>query len=408
MVRGRARATTLALAVALALALSAGSGLATTGATSVPEAAPSGFVGVNVDGPLYPIGAPGINLAAQFAKMEQAGVESVRLVFNWATAQPYERWSEVPAGVSSHYVDQGGVPTSFSHTDAVMRLAARLGLTVLPTVIYAPSWDSVGATPSSFGRPAVTGPYAEFLADLVHRYGPRGSFWRGNASADPVREWQIWNEPNLPGYWPTQPFAASYVALLKAADRAIKLADPHARVVLAGLPNYSWSDLQSIYRIPGSRSAFDVVAAHPYTVTPSGVIRILSYVRAVMNRNGDRAKPLIADEIGWPSALGHSTIGQVSWATTEAGQARRIAALLPMLAAKRRALGLSAFYYYTWAASPQRGGAAFVFSYAGLFDYVGRSLVAKPGFAAFARAALAIERCQHRSPLATRCAVPVR
>ena len=337
--------------------------------------------------------------------MEQAGVESVRLVFNWAAAQPYRSLSEVPAGVRSHYVDQGGVPTDFSQTDAVVRLAARFGLTVLPTVIYAPSWDSVGAAPSSFGRPAVTGPYAEFLADLVHRYGPRGSFWRGNGSADPIREWQIWNEPDLPGYWPTQPFAASYVALLKAADRAITLADTHARVVLAGLPDYSWRDLESIYRIPGSRSAFDVVAVHPYTVTPSGVITILSYVRAVMNRNGDSAKPLIADEIGWPSSLGHSTIGQVSWATTKAGQAGRVAALLPMLAAERSALGLSAFYYYTWAATPQRGGS--VFGYAGLFDYLDGSLVGKPAFGAFAHAALAIERCKHRSPLANRCAAPV-
>jgi hypothetical protein len=396
----------LALAAALALAVSGSSGLAATGSTSGLEPLPNGFVGVNVDGPLFPIAAPGINLAVQFAKMEQSGVESVRLVFNWATAQPYESWSKVPAGDSSQYVDQGGVPTDFSQTDAVVRLAARFGLTVLPTVIYPPSWDSVGATPSSVGRPAVAGPYAAFLADLVRRYGPRGNFWRGNGAADPIREWQIWNEPDLPVYWPKQPFAASYVALLKAADRAVKLADPHAQVVLGGLANYSWRGLQSIYRIPGSRSTFDVVAVHPYTATPSGVITILGDVRAVMNRSGDSAKPMIADEIGWPSSLGHSTSGQVSWATTKTGQAHRIAALLPMLAAQRRALGLSAFYYYTWAGTPQPRGSTF--SYAGLFDYLGGSLVGKPALGAFAHAALSIERCKRRSPLATRCAEPVR
>lgn len=112
---------------------------------------------------------------------------------------------------------------------------------------------------------------------------------------------------------------------------------------------------------------------------------------------------MVADEISWPSAIGEPVdlIG-LDIATTQAGQARNIAAVLPMLAADRYSLGLEAFYYYTWAGAPQAGG--LLFDYAGLFNYVGGALVTKPAYGAFERAALAIEGCTRKGPIATMCA----
>ena len=81
--------------------------------------------------------------------------------------------------------------------------------------------------------------------------------------------WQIWNEPNT-STWPIQPFAKTYVALVRAARTAISRVDPGAKVVLAGMPNYSWHDLETIYRVRGARRLFDVVAIHPYTAQPAG------------------------------------------------------------------------------------------------------------------------------------------
>src|SRR5207248_3064683 len=96
-----------------------------------------------------------------------------------------------------------------------------------------------------------------------------------------------------------------------------------------------------IYKIRGARGLFDVVAVHPYTRKPQGVVEILSRIRQVMNAGGDRHKPILADEVSWPSSLSktHHTEG-FDFATTEAGQAHNIAALLPMLARNRRSLGL--------------------------------------------------------------------
>jgi arabinogalactan endo-1,4-beta-galactosidase len=377
--------------------------LALPAVAASPSAVPSNFVGVTVDGPVYPDTASGVDVAQQFARMEQSGVESVRVVFDWAHAQPYASWSKVPRAARSRYTNVGGVPTDFSEMDEIVGLASGYGMTVLPTVIYAPGWDVAKRTRSTFGRPKRDQPYAKFLTALVARYGPRGSLWKAYFHKLPIRAWQIWNEPNIHLFWPTQPFARTYVALLKSAHAAIKKADPGAKVVLAGMPNYSWKDLQHIYGVAGARAAFDEVAIHPYTAKPAGVITILRKVRQVMNQNGDAAKPLIADEISWTSSQGY-TIHNVGLdiATTEQGQARNIAALLPMLARDRTSLRLAGFYYYTWASDEIQNG--LVFAYAGLLKYQDGTLSDKPAFGAFEHAALAMEHCKRVGSLAGSCA----
>ena len=86
--------------------------------------------------------------------------------------------------------------------------------------------------------PRGTAAYTRFLTALVGRYGPSGSLWAEQPALPrtPIRDWQIWNEPNLTRYWSTQPFAKAYVKLLRASRRALRAADPGSRTVLAGLP----------------------------------------------------------------------------------------------------------------------------------------------------------------------------
>jgi arabinogalactan endo-1,4-beta-galactosidase len=214
--------------------------------------------------------------------------------------------------------------------------------------------------------------------------------------------WQIWNEPNIYPFWPFQPFEARYVALLTAAHKAIKSVDPSAKVVLAGMPNYSWINLQRIYKISGARSQFDVVAIHPYTKDPRGVITILGFVREVMNQAGDTTKPIIADEISWPSSIGktdHDT--GYDFASTESGQAQKIKQVLPLLVADRKKLGLAGFYYYDWAGRERQNDLAFDF--AGLFRLSNGQFVAKPAFNAYRHAALAMEDCSSKGQNAASC-----
>jgi hypothetical protein len=372
---------------------------ATAGSTGRLPTVPQGFVGVVVGAPLFPNTDVSIDLDSQLNTMISSGVQSLRLPIDWASCQPFKTWSQVPPDARDLFVSVGGIPTNFTLVDQVVAESARRGVTLMPMILDAPRWDAVRAK-GVVAIPRQNGPYARFVAALASRYGPNGTFWQGfSGPVVPVRMWQIWNEPNIAPFWPRQPFARRYVALLKAAHDALKKVDPGAKVILAGLPNYSWRSLQRIYAIPGARRLFDVVAVHPYTKTPQGVITILSFVRQVMNLAGDSNKPIVADEVSWPSSLGktvHNT--GYDFATTEAGQARNIGKLLPMLAQKRRSLRLQGFYYYTWVSAERRNGLAFDF--AGLLKVVNGRLIPKPALNAFTRAALAIEGCQ---PVLTIC-----
>src|SRR5450755_18894 len=376
--------------------------------TSASARVPQGFVGMMADGPVFDAR---VNPAHQLDVMVASGVQSLRVVFNWADAEPYARQSDVPASQASVFVYGGNVPVSFRATDPIVALAAQRGLTILPVVLYTPTWDARSFPPTAAdprtptALPRVDSAYASYLAALVARYGPHGSFWAQypRIRRVPIRMWQIWNEPNGHYYWPIQPFAKSYVALLRVAHDAIKRADPGAKVVLAGMPNFVWKYLAQIYAVPGARKLFDVVAAHPFTTRPGGVLTILQKARAVMNRNGDRHKPIIASEVSWPSSL-HQTSQHYGFETTPAGQASKLAALLPALGRDRSRLGLSAFYYNTWMGHEFAGAPSFQF--AGLFGFTGAHVFTKPAYAAFRKAALTLEGCRVKAKVATGCLKP--
>jgi arabinogalactan endo-1,4-beta-galactosidase len=216
--------------------------------------------------------------------------------------------------------------------------------------------------------------------------------------------WQVWNEPNINVFWPRRPFQPTYVKLLRAAHNAIKAADPGAKVVLAGLPNYSWVQISKLYKA-GARDLFDVAAVHPYTKYPQGVITIIQKVRQVMNAAGDSNKTIIADEVSWPSSVGKTdhNVGY-DFATTEAGQARNLATLLPLLGQYRKSLGIGGFYYYTWAADEQPNTLAFDFAGLERFSLTDETFTPKPALSAFSHAALALEHCARKGSVATSCA----
>jgi polysaccharide biosynthesis protein PslG len=392
---------------AWAAAVTLAAGLAFAGAGSAaqrqsPTPVPQGFVGMVVDEPVWP--DPYVALPGQLDVMVSSGVESIRVVFDWSQMQPYRSWSDVPADVRSQFVDVGGIPTNFTAADTLVGLAAQRRLTVLPVVQNAPSWVGQNYPGGIVTLARTPGPYAAFVGALVRRYGATGSFWQSNPQIPkvPIEMWQIWNEPNIPAFWPQQPYYSRYIALLRAAHAAIKAADPKAKVVLAGLPNYSWIELARIYRFRGARKLFDAVAVHPYTKQPQGVITILGYVRHEMDLAGDASKPILADEISWPSSVGKTThdVGY-DFATTESGQAQNLGKLLPMLVRNRFRLGLAGFYYYDWAGFERDNYLAFDF--AGLFRLSDGMFVAKPAYDVFRSEALAMEGCQAKLGRATNC-----
>jgi hypothetical protein len=321
----------LVLAVLLCLAAAAPAG----------AAVPRDWLGVMVDGPVI---EGGEQYAGEWPLMARSGVAGARIGFYWTLGQPL-----------------GPGAVDFAAYDTAVLAAARERITVLPVVFSTPRWARLNPDdPAS--PPRDPADYASFLTALVGRYGPGGTLWAEHPEIEPrpIRAWQLWNEPNLRGYWSQQPFAQRYVALLKAARAALKAADPGSRAVLAGLPN-GWDALRQIYRA-GGRRTFDIAAIHPYTARPESVPRFLRAARRVMRSFGDRRKPLWVTELSWPAAKGKMA-DPIGIATTERGQALRLARGLSALARARRSLRIGRVFWYTWLSAESNES---VFAWSGL------------------------------------------
>ena len=356
-------------------------------ASAAPRA-PASFFGVVAELDLLhdrSLGPAGATLEGEVREMSRAGVGSARVSFFWARMQPYRTWDEIPEASRSDFVDVGGRPYHFAETDRLMSAAATRRIRVMPVLLWAPIWAQ--RRPGEFASPPRDpAEYAAFAAVLAGRYGSNGSFWREHPDLPrlSVRDWQVWNEPTMLGFWLDQPFAKRYVALLRATRPAVRRVDPRARVVLAGLVYNSPAALRSIYRA-GGRAHFDVAAVHPFTLHVSGVGLLIERARRMMETYGDARKPLLVTELSWPSARGRIRF-PYGYEMTEKGQAQRVGAALPYLVRRRRELGIERVYWYTWLT--REVDSSYPFDYAGLRRLEGDRVVAKPALAAFRESAL--------------------
>jgi hypothetical protein len=332
--------------------------------------APPRYMGMNWDGAIAE--APSAVRDAQFPRMASAGVETVRTTFRWTDAQPV----------------QGG-PIDLSATDAFVIQAASRRIETLPVVIVAPAWARMSPAPLS---PPSDGTLIQpYIRALIARYGPSGSLWTEHPELPrvPIRYWQFWNEPHLPYQWDLpsdrrNEWPQTYASQLKVFHSTVKQADPHAKVVLGGLANFSWRYLSQLYS-RGVHGNFEVAALHPYTTKPSGVVRLYKHFRRVMAKHGDRRKPVWVTELGLPASRGraHSTS---PLQTTSRGMARYLSG---SYAALRKTV--PRVYWYTWA-SEYSGD---IFRFAGLFRYAGGSgqPAVQPAHAAYLRTARRMEGC---------------
>jgi len=332
-------------------------------AGAAQRSVPEGWLGVIADGPMT---HPGAAVDGEWDLMAASGAESVRTAFYWPHAQPQE-----------------GVAPDLSRFDAVVLSAAGRGLPVLPIVTGTPGWAGRESGDET-SPPRDPRRYADFLRALVARYGPQGSLWAEHpeVAARPIRAWQIWNEPNLTRYWARQPFARSYVKLLRAAHRALRAADPGAKVILAGLPNESWIALRKVYRAGGKRY-FDAVALHPYTGKPRNVVRLAEFARREMRRFKDGRTPIWITELSWPAAKG-KTKSTTGFETTDKGQASRLREGIRLLARARKRLRIERVYWYTWLSQEDSPNS---FDYSGLRRVRDGRVISAPALAVFRAAA---------------------
>jgi polysaccharide biosynthesis protein PslG len=342
---------------------------------------PVGWLGVNGDGPIMnDAGGPP---DSEWSFMATSGVEGVRLAVRWSAMQASR-----------------DAAIDFSGADQLVLGAARHGIPILPVVQDTPAWAARRPGRAMASPPRDPADAAAFVTALVRRWGPGGSLWAEHPEigAVPVRDWQVYNEPNLPSFWSQRPFAPSYVRLLRSVHRAIHRADPHARTVLAGLPNRSWAALRALYHA-GAHGAFDVLSLNVFTRRPRDMVRIAQLVRREMRRHGDRRKPIWLTEMGWPASRGRIAPAP-PFATTDRGQRTNLRRGILALAAARRRLGIGRVYWYTWMSQQ---GVSSVFQWSGLRRIRHGAVSNAPSLMAFRVVARRLEGCAKRTGDATLC-----
>jgi hypothetical protein len=291
---------------------------------SAAQALPAGFWGV----------VPQSHLTnEQFQRLGNGGVESIRIPVGWASVQQ----------------TQDG-PFDWSGFDNQVEEAAKAGIKVLPFLSGAPEWAVPSKrVPGAGGLEApahlpVSGAgragWVSFLTAAVARYGPTGSFWSEHPGVPkrPIRQWQIWNEPNFK-YFLAKPNPAEYGKLVKISHTALKAADPGAQVVLAGMfsrpkgartaagkhKSLNWyaSDfVNAMYKkTPGIKTKFQGASLHPYTIRASELSGVVNEFRKVLTVNKDAGKGLWITELGWSS--GKPSAGN-QFAKGPGGQAREL------------------------------------------------------------------------------------
>jgi hypothetical protein len=219
----------------------------------------------------------------------------------------------------------------WSRLDRLARAAAEAGVTLQPVLINMPGEVY---TPPRTGTARAR--FGEFAAAAVRRYGPNGSFWTTcGCPKQPVRVWEVWNEPNIAPYW-DRPSPAEYGALLRATRTALRQADPGARVLFGGLaypstlsatrlePNAFLRD--TILAVGPNR--FDALALHNYR--PDAARAVDTFLAGTVEtlktyggtRNGAPWQQVWVNEFGRPTNLDDpgSEAAQRTWLETFLGR----------------------------------------------------------------------------------------
>lgn len=284
----------------------------------------------------------------QYQRVHRGGVDTIRIPINWGAVQPSE-----------------DAAFDWSATDSQISEAARTGIDVLPFLAGVPAWAerqvSVGggvqvpATLPVAGR-AKAG-WIAFCKAAVARYGPSGSFWSEHSDVpfQPLRNWQIWNEPNFK-FFVHKPNPAEYGQMVKISSTAIKGADSGAKVILAGL--FAWPKggnsktgnhnlfaadfLEGLYRVPGIAAKFDGIALHPYSARYQLLTPQVEEVREVMKKHHDAGTGLWITELGWSSLTGGN-----SFAKGVAGQAQQLKGAFGLLVKNQRKWRVQRVYWFS-------------------------------------------------------------
>jgi hypothetical protein len=311
---------------------------------------PQRFFGLNAQllQPLPTVGRDD-DLELHARELASLGVDFARANLDWRIIEPG------PPGRGGHRYD-------FATTDAWVAALARNGLRWQvtgqggPTPAWARSTadEAVGCT--FIAPPANPREFAALMAAVANRYGRRGTFWRAHPQLPrkPIRQYEIWNEPNFANFWCPRPDPEAYGPLYASSRRAIHRVDGRAEVLFGGLAAFRAGESSTPEQMPadlfleralaamrpGGRKV-DVLAVHPYGQTPDEVLETLGWFRELADAAGLDQVPLSVNEVGWrTSGQGPAPLAD------EATRAENVRAIVPAIASS--SCDVLAVALHTW------------------------------------------------------------
>ena len=190
----------------------------------------------------------------------------------------------------------------WTYYDNLGACARRNGITVYAIVGYWTGWTKPYTSEG-------IDDYVRFLKVLVQRYQKQ------------IKQWEIWNEPNI-FFWDGP--KDLYAELLTKSYAAIKEVDADAQVL--GLST-AGIDQKFIGRMLELKAPFDILTIHPYRTQLNDLAFIddLKKVSDQVKLSDGRRRPVWLTEMGWATHTPHNALRQDFAATTLRAQAELIA-----------------------------------------------------------------------------------
>jgi hypothetical protein len=310
--------------------------------------------------------------ARDYTQLGKAGTGTVRFGLSWNMVQPRR---------TSGF--------NWNVYDAKIGALAAHGVRAFPTLGGSPQWIAKEPRRPPIKSKADKQAWRNFLKAAVERYGRGGTYWRTVYPAQhpgkrklPITEWQIWNEPNLPKFFPKEHATRKYAKLVKISHNAIQGADRRAKVVLAGMPAFLHPTadkfLGRLYRVKGFKRSFDAAALHPYAENMKKFVTAIKRMRGTLKKHHDKRKGLWLTEVGWGSKSrhGHLNVGK-------RGQKRLLKKSFSVSLHNRRRWHIEGVQWFAWR-DPARGQPTNC-SFCGSAGLLKHNYNKKPAYRAFRR-----------------------
>jgi Glycosyl hydrolases family 39 len=203
---------------------------------------------------------------------------------SWRLWDTYTTWPDIESSKGRW---------NFENLDKYVALAEEHHVEVLLTLAFSPHWASTRADDKGYGPPGAAAEPKD-IADWQNYVRTVATRYKGR-----IHNYEIWNEPNLKGYYSGS--AAQLVQLALVAYKTLKQIDP--TIVVSSPPptganSLSWFDE---YLKAGGGKYADVIGYHLYVnpEPPEEMVPLIEQVKQIMRNDGVGDKPLWDTETGW-------------------------------------------------------------------------------------------------------------